>query len=474
MSRPPSPPLLIPPRLELGRISRSRLRDRRADAESPIALRSTATTSSISMIPITSPTTGQFRRRTDVPRRFAGRGPRRASRFLASADVAVLARGRVRSTVAAPSACISYEPDFLHIATSVGLFFVFVQDDPDEFWPSMRMVAALFAVHPMHVESVAWAKRAKDVLSTFFLMLTIAAHVEAVRRPKASSDMLSTIVFLHAFGLPGETDAGHAAARIASARRPAARAHEPDVDERVAASGPSVACPRRREVADVRPRRSASASHRAASAEATPAPLRGPDYLPWQPRIANVSSATSGTRRRRSCRSSSRCSTRTAGRSPPVEMIPPFVVLAAITIGFVLLFRKHPRELLIGWLLVRRDAVSRERYRAGSRGRQAYADRFAYVPHIGLFVVLSSGEASPWPGDWRLVGEPSPVLPRRSSSCTLLGPSFRQVTLWRDTETLFRHALAIEPDNSWLQMIFGEYYWFHGEPERPRSSWIRP
>jgi tetratricopeptide (TPR) repeat protein len=46
-------------------------------------------------------------------------------------------------------------------------------------------VAALFAVHPLHVESVAWAAERKDVLSTLFLMLALGAYVEYARRPSA-------------------------------------------------------------------------------------------------------------------------------------------------------------------------------------------------------------------------------------------------------------------------------------------------
>ncbi len=44
-------------------------------------------------------------------------------------------------------------------------------------------VAGLFAVHPLHVESVAWVAERKDVLSTLFWMLTLLAYVEYVRRP---------------------------------------------------------------------------------------------------------------------------------------------------------------------------------------------------------------------------------------------------------------------------------------------------
>jgi tetratricopeptide (TPR) repeat protein len=49
-------------------------------------------------------------------------------------------------------------------------------------WPS-AVVAGLFAVHPLHVESVAWISERKDVLSTFFGFLALAAYVRYVRQP---------------------------------------------------------------------------------------------------------------------------------------------------------------------------------------------------------------------------------------------------------------------------------------------------
>src|SRR5262249_35485633 len=49
-------------------------------------------------------------------------------------------------------------------------------------WPSF-LVAALFAVHPMHVESVAWAIERKDVLSGFFGVLTLWAYVWYLEKP---------------------------------------------------------------------------------------------------------------------------------------------------------------------------------------------------------------------------------------------------------------------------------------------------
>ena len=46
-------------------------------------------------------------------------------------------------------------------------------------------VAGLFALHPLHVESVAWISERKDVLSTFFWMLTMLAYIRYTRRPGA-------------------------------------------------------------------------------------------------------------------------------------------------------------------------------------------------------------------------------------------------------------------------------------------------
>jgi hypothetical protein len=45
-------------------------------------------------------------------------------------------------------------------------------------------VAALFAWHPLHVESVAWVAERKDVLSAFFFMLTLWAYCKYVQSPK--------------------------------------------------------------------------------------------------------------------------------------------------------------------------------------------------------------------------------------------------------------------------------------------------
>jgi Tfp pilus assembly protein PilF len=63
----------------------------------------------------------------------------------------------------------------LHIVNTLLLFFV-LKRMTNTLWQS-AFVAALFALHPLHVESVAWVSERKDVLSTFFWLLTMWAYV---------------------------------------------------------------------------------------------------------------------------------------------------------------------------------------------------------------------------------------------------------------------------------------------------------
>lgn len=85
----------------------------------------------------------------------------------------------------------------LHIANVLLLFEVLW--GMTGFMARSLTVAALFAIHPLHVESVAWITERKDVLSTFFWMLTIASYYGYVRRPEAWRYL--TVVVLFACGL---------------------------------------------------------------------------------------------------------------------------------------------------------------------------------------------------------------------------------------------------------------------------------
>ena len=84
-----------------------------------------------------------------------------------------------------------------HIANTLLLFLVFNRMTR-RLWPS-AFVAALFALHPLHVESVAWVAERKDVLSTFFWMLTMWTYVRYTESPGIGRYL--SVLFFFALGL---------------------------------------------------------------------------------------------------------------------------------------------------------------------------------------------------------------------------------------------------------------------------------
>src|SRR5262249_11126750 len=77
---------------------------------------------------------------------------------------------------------------------SVLLLFLVLKQMTAALWQS-AFVAALFAIHPLHVESVAWIAERKDVLSAVFFMLTLAAYVQYTRAPSALRYLFLMLLF---------------------------------------------------------------------------------------------------------------------------------------------------------------------------------------------------------------------------------------------------------------------------------------
>ncbi len=81
-----------------------------------------------------------------------------------------------------------------HIANTLILLFVF-KKMTGHFWQS-TIVAAFFALHPLHVESVAWVSERKDVLSTFFWLLTMLVYVYYSERPGLNRYLWVSLFFV--------------------------------------------------------------------------------------------------------------------------------------------------------------------------------------------------------------------------------------------------------------------------------------
>src|SRR5262249_25721181 len=83
-----------------------------------------------------------------------------------------------------------------HVANTL-LLFTFLRQLTGTLWRS-SIVAALFALHPLHVESVAWVAERKDVLSTFVLLLSLITYlryVEAVRERNSKRKLFYALTF---------------------------------------------------------------------------------------------------------------------------------------------------------------------------------------------------------------------------------------------------------------------------------------
>lgn len=81
----------------------------------------------------------------------------------------------------------------LHASNAV-LLFVFLRYATGDIWKNAA-VAALFALHPLHVESVAWIAERKDVLSALFWILTMIAYVRYARQPSMKRYLLMAVSF---------------------------------------------------------------------------------------------------------------------------------------------------------------------------------------------------------------------------------------------------------------------------------------
>jgi len=86
---------------------------------------------------------------------------------------------------------------FFHIANSLLLFLILFRMT-GAIWQS-AFVAVVFALHPLNVESVAWVAERKNVLSNFFLLLTIWAYIRYAEKP--TTKRYSLVFLLFAFGL---------------------------------------------------------------------------------------------------------------------------------------------------------------------------------------------------------------------------------------------------------------------------------
>jgi len=351
-----------------------------------------------------------------------------------------------------------------HIADTL-LLFLLLRRMTGALWRSV-MVAGLFALHPLRVESVAWISERKDVLSAFFFLLTLGAYARYAegrrqnvecRRQKAdggsqkpalrapvhgsrftavpgavwyllalvcfalglmSKPMLVTLPFvlllvdfwpLQRFGSSANGARASSAWRLLVEKAPFFL---------LAAASSVVTFIAQRKGGAV----STSLSLGARVANAVVSYIRYIGKMLW-PRDLSILYPH-------------------PGHWPAWEVTASVVLLVAICAGVILLARRRP-YLAMGWLWFCGTLVPV--IGLVQVGIQSMADRYTYLPLIGLFIMVVWGIAElipdrPWRAEALAVGG---VL--LLAACALL--TERQVRYWRDSATLFGHAVQVTRDN---------------------------
>ncbi|MBN2124387.1 MAG: tetratricopeptide repeat protein [Deltaproteobacteria bacterium] len=327
----------------------------------------------------------------------------------------------------------------LHVASSLLLCRVLFRMT-GALWRSV-LVAVLFAVHPLHVESVAWVAERKDVLSTLFWMLTIWAYHRYVDGPRAGRYLLTLLFFT--LGLMAKPmlvtlpfvllllDYWPLGRAVPGARRSGSpwpsliREKAPFFALSLASCVVTLLAQIQWE-AMLLP---VSFPDRAANALVSYAAYMVKTVWP-QPLAVFYPHPGDGL-----------AATQVGGS---------ILLLACVSLLALGLLRRHP-YLLVGWLWYLGTLVPV--IGLVQVGAQGMADRYTYVPLIGLFVMFSwSMERL---ASWNPRARAGVLLVCGLITAALFLRTLFQVPYWKNGVTLFEHAIRVTRDTSLIRNNLG-------------------
>ena len=335
----------------------------------------------------------------------------------------------------------------LHAAGVVVLFLVLRRMTSD-IWCS-AFAAAVFAIHPLRVESVAWVAERKDVLSGLFFMLTLGAYVAYVRRPSSLGRYLA-VVACFALGLMAKPMLVTLPFVLLlldywPLGRMGVKGDSPILaDTKIGIVPGSPAPAIRRLIVEKIPLLLLSAASCVATVWAQSDAIQPLDRLPFSLRMANAAvSYVAYLGQMFYPADLAVIYPYRTSNLPAWQVAAALAVLAAITVGVAVLWRRCP-YLLVGWLWYL--GMLLPVIGLVQVGMQSMADRYTYLPQIGLYVAVAWGVAQlsrSWPYRAVTCGVVSALV-----LAALLIAACQQASYWRDSETLFRHTLACSPENN--------------------------
>lgn len=320
-----------------------------------------------------------------------------------------------------------------HIANTLLLFFVFGKMS-GLLWQS-AFVAFLFALHPLHVESVAWIAERKDVLSTFFWMLTMGSYVRYVRNRKFYNYLL--MIFFFILGLMSKPMVVTLPFVLLLLDHYPLSRFSGSTDGDTAGRWPVAF----RLILEKSPLffLAAVSSILTIHAQSHGGTVASLDVIPIQTRIANAPVLYVSYIFKAIYPVNLTVLYRHPGSFPWWQVGGAGLLLLSISFWAIRVARRNP-YVVVGWLWFLGTLVPV--IGLVQVGSQSVADRYTYIPLIGIFIIVSWG-VSDISRRWRPLKKLLPVI---STAVLLifLSISLVQVGYWKNSITLFEHALEVD------------------------------
>jgi tetratricopeptide (TPR) repeat protein len=341
----------------------------------------------------------------------------------------------------------------LHSIATI-LLFLTLQYMTGAFWRS-AFVAAVFAIHPLRVESVAWIAERKDVLSGVCFMLTLLAYAHYVRAPSIRRYL--TVAFVFALGLMSKPMLVTLPfVLLLLDYWPLGRIRE---------GGSKVGRQVLRLLVEKIPLVALSAVSSLVTFLAQRGALGWTEQLPILARVSNaLLSYVVYMRQMFWPANLAVFYPHPENRVASSEIILAATVLIGITITAIIL-RKNAPYLITGWLWYLGMLVPV--IGLVQVGWQGHADRYTYLPQIGLCIAATWAVAdltTLWRHQRTILGAAA-IL-----TIGVLGwGAWVQTSYWRDSETLFTHALAVTANNDVAENNLGIVFLRQGKVDEAIS-----